>query len=120
MKIPSEMAGVSKHIATSSAMNPTLLLCLICSPICFVLSWMSGDFFRVGFFLAGLSPLAVGIWQIVRFTLIYPDRLQNDRHVENKMMISRFGSKNGDETLEVLLPATATVVDNPLLDESGR
>jgi len=114
---PAGIAGVSRHIATSSALNPALLLCAICSPICFTLSYFTDGLLRAGFFLAGITPLTIAAWQIVRFTLNDPDRLQNDRHVENKMLISRFGVRQGEVTHEVIIPPSGEQGPNPLAED---
>jgi hypothetical protein len=116
MKFPAEMAGVSKHIATTSAMNPTLLLCLICTPVGLGLTAVTTGVPRVALFVIAVLPMLLAIWQIILFTLSDRDRLHNEKHVENKMMISRLGVRIGDETQEIILPASGERVDNPMIE----
>jgi hypothetical protein len=67
-------------------MNPSLILCGIISPLSFALSaWTGGN----AYFVVGCVPLAITALQLFWFTVFDRDRLQNDRHVENKMLITR-------------------------------
>lgn len=108
--------GVSRHIATSSVLNPTLLLALICSPLSLWLASKSEDALRYLFFVVGVAPIAVGLWQIVKFTNGDPDRLQNDKHVENKMLIGLFGDKASGKPKEILIPHSGELIDNPEIE----
>ncbi len=103
--------SVAKHIATSSAMNPSLILCATVSPLCFALSaWTASN----GYFVAACVPLAIACFQIIWFTFFDRDRLQNDRHVENKMMIMRdqITINSPDGTRTITLPSSSVLTSN--------
>lgn len=67
-------------------MNPVLVLCMIICPLSLAASgglyW--GKLFVPAslFFVLGCSPVLVGLWQLVTFTVKDPDRLQREQHVE--------------------------------------
>ncbi|MFL6856981.1 MAG: hypothetical protein ACJ8EB_03630, partial [Allosphingosinicella sp.] len=100
---------------SSSAMNPTLLMILLCTPWAIPAAYLSqypANMFFMG--LAGLPPL-VGLLQIVFFTIFDRDRLQNDKHVENKMLIERIQGQLGDKAGEVTIDQSSPLSDNPRL-----
>jgi len=82
----SHLNSVAKGITTSSAMNPSLVLCLIMCPISLIAAcslFVAGKVVPGGlFFLLGVSPAAVAMWQLVKWTNSDPDRLQREDHVE--------------------------------------
>ena len=107
------LARVTKTVATSTALNPTLMLAALLGLPCFLLGFFSPVPISYLLDVCGVAVLVTAIWQIIRFTIHDPDRLQNDRHVENKMMISTLGGKFGDEKLEIAIPANAISTANP-------
>ncbi|GGE98297.1 hypothetical protein GCM10011404_34300 [Sphingomonas prati] len=56
--------------------------------------------------------------QVCYFTIMDPDRLQNEKHVEQKMMISRKINVIEDgKVSEILLPRHEQVIQNPGLED---
>jgi hypothetical protein len=59
-------------------------------------------------------PLIVFVVQVLYFTFTDPDRLQNDRHVEQKMRIQhQIAMKTGGKTITIDVPRDAALVENP-------
>ena len=115
------VAGVTKSIATSSALNPTLILCAICTPTMLTAAYFATEPLSLMFSTFAFFPPVIACWQIVRFTLSDTDRLQNERHVENKMIISQQGTRIGSADTDIMLPANEVLQGNPaLLEELGK
>lgn len=68
-------------------------------------------------FVLGAAPILFAILQIVWFTFTDPDRLQNESHIEKKMLLQRFGWKEAGKTREVAIGSDSARTNNPLLDE---
>jgi len=122
----SHLATMATRISTSSAMNPSLMLCLMVTPLCFL---AAGSLFHLAqvlpallFVLIGVVPLGIASWQLVRFTIRDPDRLQQERHIENKMLIQhRMGIKEDGQFREVPLALSDTLTGNPQVqDRAGE
>jgi len=63
-------------------------------------------------------PLIVFVAQVSYFTITNPDRLQNDRHVEQKMRIqNQIAMKTGGKTITIDVPRDAALIDNPKAGE---
>ena len=76
-------------------------------------NWGIGALSVFGCLVAG-APVSVTLWQIVRFTIRDADRLQHERHIEAKMMISqRIGMNSNGEVKEVEIPRSGVLIDNP-------
>lgn len=109
---------MAKGITASSAMNPTLLLCLMVCPVCFIgaislahfgLVWPAGVAALIGGW-----PLGIAGWQLIRFTKYDPDRLQQEQHVQNMTQIrNALAVKDGGELREVTVSDILT--SNPQL-----
>jgi hypothetical protein len=99
-------------------MNPSLILCATVTPLCFFLAAWSG---KGEFFAAACAPLAIASLQIAWFTIFDRDRLQNDRHVENKMMIVRdqIFVNSPDGSRAITLPATPVLTSNSAVIEAS-
>lgn len=110
-------ASVVEKISTSSAINPSLVMTAICVPCGSALAyWGTYPISAAGAAIAGLSVLS-GIIQIQWFTFRDPDRLQHDRHIERKMIIEqqRIGYRSQDGAIEVAVPDTTALIENPIL-----
>ena len=100
-------------------MNPALLaLLLVTLPSLILLPVANGDL-RYFFMLSAGLPIAVALWQIIRFTLKDPYQLRNDRHVE-RMTELRMGFQSEDGSLEIPMPADPLLIENPGLLEEGK
>lgn len=116
MKIREDLAGLYSQITTSSAISPALKLCAI-SPFALLFAILAPPELRMPMFLLGAAPIIFVILQVLWFTFVDADRLQNESHVEKKMLLQRFGWKEGGETREVAIEADAERINNPLLQE---
>lgn len=114
--IPTEnpsMAQVSKSLRTSSAVVPSLILTAICLPAGAIASVMSDPPLHFLFvFIALICPLAT-LLQIVFFTFADRDRLQNEEHVERKMMLTQMRPEFGDGTEVIEISKTDKLIANP-------
>lgn len=116
MKIREDLAGLYSQITTSSAINPALKLCAI-TPFALLFAILAPPELRTPMFILGTAPVVVVILQILWFTFADADRLQNEAHVEKKMILQRFGWREGGETREVAIETDAERINNPLLGE---
>ena len=103
-------------------MNPSLLLCLIVCPLAFggaiSLFHFKIVFGALLFTAIGFWPLGICGWQLIRFTLKDPDRLQREQHVENMLQIkSHLSVKDGGEIRQI--PITGELVGNPQLGNNA-
>lgn len=109
--------GVIRHFSTSSAVNPTLVATIVCA-VLGVPGIMFGPAAAQSIFTALIfAPLVVFLAQVVLFSLVDRDRLQNDRHVEQKMMIThKIGYMRDGEPAEMVLPKGELLTENPQLE----
>lgn len=116
MSVDPQFAQVTKRLRTSSAVVPALVLTAICTP-CGLLAarFFEGALTFACFVLAMLPPF-VAISQVIFFTFIDRDRLQNEDHVERKMMIAK---GIGDARGVILNPVQGHLTSNPEAD-GGR
>lgn len=112
-------AAASKHLASSSALNPTLSLSLVAVAGGYGLAYFAPPPMSYAAFVVGTLPVLIACWQIVRFTLIDPDRLQHDTHVENKMMISLIGENSDSGTKQIIIKNDTPMIDNPHISDGG-
>jgi hypothetical protein len=101
-------------------MNPTLLLCVITIPVCIATSgWLfvENAVAPASIILAfGCSPIAIALWQIVRFTKTDPDRLQREEHNENMLQIRHgLSVKQGNMIIE--MPISNQLTENPKIED---
>ncbi|WDF71475.1 hypothetical protein [Novosphingobium sp. KACC 22771] len=118
---PSQLSTIGLKLVTSSAMNPTLLLCLISMTICVPVSGFL--FIRdlpipASVLLAiGAAPLSVGLWQLIKFTNKDPDRLQREEHNENMLQIRNgLSVKEGGHIIHH--PLSQNLTDNPQVNDN--
>jgi len=117
--IPNEASwgAVLRHISTSSAVNPAMLVCIASMIFGFLgLEFAPTDVNWV-FIILILFPLVIFSAQIILFSLVDRDRLQNDKHVEQKMMISKqvIGEMRDGKPIEIRLPKNEQQSPNPQL-----
>ncbi|MBW4329335.1 hypothetical protein KY084_00385 [Stakelama sp. CBK3Z-3] len=115
----SSLAEITKSLRTSSAVVPALILTGICLPICAAAAAFvppPGNYFFLG--LALLCPLAT-LLQIVFFTFVDRDRLQNESHVERKMMLAQMRPEIGDSSAVLEAEANDRLIANPSAEEDG-
>ena len=121
MKGLGNWAEISRSISSSSAMNPALLTVLLTTgPSLIILPFVPPP---VAFFLmaTAAAPVAVTLWQIVKFTNRDPWQLRNDRHVE-RMTELRLGRRSDDGYEDLIIPPGGALVENPAIthDEGER
>jgi len=116
MKIREDLAGLYSQITTSSAISPALKLCAV-SPFALLFSLFAPPQLQTPMFVLGAAPIGFVILQVLWFTFTDADRLQNESHVEKKMLLQRFGWKQDGETKEVAIEPDAERINNPLLAE---
>jgi hypothetical protein len=115
MKDINGIAGVTRSIATSSVINPTLILSAICTPLALSAGYFSDGLIKLFFLIFAAIPPGLACWQIIKFTKQDPDRLQNERHVENKMMISQMGARIGSDGKDMPVEIGGKLESNPAL-----
>lgn len=116
MKGMGGVARVTKTLASRSSMNPTLILVALVVPLSLTLGFMSSGVPQIFFLgLAGLIVL-VGLLQIVGFSIFAPHRLDDHKHVENKLLIAQMEARIGQGDQILMLPDEGGELDgNPLL-----
>ena len=112
------LATLATRITTSSAMNPSLIMCLIAVPLCFGLAGAMFLTDRIWpallFIVLGGIPAAIACWQLVFFTIKDPDRLQREQHVEKKMLIQQqIGIRTQDGMKEIPIALSPMLTGNP-------
>lgn len=106
--------GVIRHISTSSAVNPTLVASIAAMVLGVGGLTIGPASASLVFAILTLAPLTVFLCQVIFFTFVDRDRLQNDKHVEQKMLISRgIGSMINGKPVEFQIPADSPIVSNP-------
>lgn len=111
---------MAARMSTSSAMNPGLLFCLLVCPLCSVGAislfhfglWIPASIFT----LMSCFPVAIVGWQLIRFTIKDPDRLQRDEHLQRMFELrSTVGIKDDGELKEITI--NGELEENPALEE---
>lgn len=99
-------------------MNPALILCLIVCPLALL---GSGSLFHFGqpvpaslMALIACWPLGIAGWQLIRFTVRDPDRLQREQHVENMLQIRNHLAIKADDAITEI-PLSTDLIGNPRL-----
>jgi hypothetical protein len=117
VKIPGydSAAGMTKSVATSSALNPILTLSAICTPIALGIAAWFDQWSNPALIGLAVTPPLVAVLQIILFTFLDRDRLQSERHVETKMVLNQMSNQIGDKdgTITVLNQAP---INNPSLE----
>lgn len=115
----SHLSTMARRLTTSSAMNPSLMLCLMVSPLSLAIS--SGLFFAhavlpaVLFISVGFAPVAVSLWQLVKFTNGDASRLQDGEHNEEMYRLSQsIGVRENDIITE--RPISGNLIGNPKIE----
>ena len=117
----SKIAGMSKTIATSSALNPGLFLSLVTMPIGATAAlWTTNPILAMIFASVAVAPPIIVLFQIVFFTIWDRDRLHNEKHIEKKMLIQRMPSEIGDRANAIPIATDSVLENNPALVERGN
>ena len=121
MKLPDNqhLAQITKRLRTSSAVVPALIFTAIAVPAG-VTGLIVGAPSLSGFFQALIGmPIALTALQIVFFTLFDRDRLQNEEHIERKMLLSGLRPQLGDSQSTIDLSSEEKLVENPALGKQA-
>ncbi len=111
------LGSFSKHVASSSALNPTLLLSVLAVAGGYTLTYLMPPPLTYVAFTVGTLPVLIGCWQIVKFTNGDTDRLQHDTHVERKMLISLMGENSENGTRQVIIDHDSPLSENPQIKD---
>jgi hypothetical protein len=107
------LAQITKRLKSSSAVVPALLLTLICTPTGALAARFSPEPINLVFLgMAIIAPLLTAV-QIAFFTIWDRDRLQNEDHVERKMIITRTAPELGSASTVIELVDVAELTANP-------
>ncbi|HTG38179.1 hypothetical protein [Sphingomonas sp.] len=113
------MAQVTKSLKTSSAVVPALLLTAICLPLgALAAAFVPAPVSYLFVALALICPIAT-LLQIVFFTFFDRDRLQNEEHVERKMMLTQMRSEIGDSNAVIEAKPAEMLIANPSAAEGN-
>ena len=120
MKGLGNWAEISRSISSSSAMNPALLTVLLATVPSLILLPLVPPPVTYFLMITAAAPMAVALWQIVRFTNRDPSQLRNDKHVE-RMTELKLGRRNDNGYEEWILPANGPLIENPAIEnEEGE
>jgi hypothetical protein len=121
IKPTDHLTELSKSLRTSSATSPALILTAICTPIALLLAFFSDPPLQYFFSAAAALPLALASLQILFFSFFDRDRLHNESHIENKMIIGRIEPQLGDANRTITLSPNGDLADNPAqLEDQSR
>jgi hypothetical protein len=120
IKPTDHLTELSKSLRTSSATTPALILTAICAPIALLLAFFSEPPLQYFFLLAAAVPVLVTVMQILLFSFVDRDRLHNENHIENKMIIGRIEPQLGDAHRTITLPPNGNLSENPAQIEDQR
>lgn len=111
------LAELTKSLKSSSAAVPSLLYTLIVTPISLFASFYSPPPMQYAFALIAAFPVVITGFQISFFSIADKDRLQNEEHVEKKMMISRMTPQIGDAHSTIEIQDDQELIENPAAGE---
>jgi hypothetical protein len=112
-----QLGEITKRLKTSSAVVPILIFDAICVPIGIAgMIYTSADASSFFGWLAGGPVVLTGL-QISFFTLFDRDRLQNEDHVERKMLIGQLEPQFGDSHSNITIDHKEPLVGNPANEE---
>jgi hypothetical protein len=102
-------------LRTKSAANPALVFAAIC-----LAGGLGGAIFvdpPLSYFFVGIAVLGalVAAIQIVYFTIFDRDRLQDEEHIENKLLIQALQPMLGDSENVIEVEAAPVLSENPKL-----
>ena len=111
--------GVLRQMNTSSAVNPTRIATIVALVVGAPCLAVSAPETRWIFAVIVLLPLVTFLCQIIVFTLYDRDRLQNDRHVEQKMIIqNQITLKHPEGKGASHVQLSGALIENPRATES--
>ncbi|HEX8525431.1 hypothetical protein [Allosphingosinicella sp.] len=118
MKLPENqhLAEITKRLRTSSAVVPSLLFAAIALPTGAAGLMFGKENTQPVFIGILLLPMLLTFGQIVFFTIFDRDRLQNEDHVERKMLIGQARSEMGDANSVIELETGGKLIGNPAVE----
>lgn len=115
-----QIAQIVKQFKISSAIVPGLALAGIAIPVgCVGAIWASESAATLFSWIA-LVGIAIPALQILFFSLMDRDRLQNEEHVEKKLIIASGKAVIGDRDSIIDIEPTGDLVENPKLEGGAR
>lgn len=108
------LAQITKRLNTSSALVPSLILSAIGVTLAVGGFLIAPDDLKAIVAGVGVIPLILSCIQIIWFSMFDRDRLQNETHVENKMLIARMPSALGDKDTIIHGDRHTKLIDNPM------
>lgn len=110
--------GVIRQMSTSSAVNPMLIASIVAIVFGAPALMFGPEETRLFFAALIFLPLVAFVLQVAIFTIVDRDRLQNDRHVEQKMLIqNQITLKRSGKTVTIDIPPNGALIDNPRATE---
>ena len=112
-----QIGQILKTFKSSSAAIPGLYYLALTTPLSLGASLVAPE--PLNYFFAGLAALPVAIvgLQISFFSVFDRDRLQNEEHVEKKLIIAQGKTLIGDKNAVVDMVDQGQLVDNPALED---
>lgn len=111
-----QIGQITKTFRTSSAAVPALILSTIFGPICVVGAILAPEPLNIYLGCGAVGSFALPALQILFFTAFDRDRLQNEEHVENKLLIAQGKPILGDRGGIVDIEPTGDTIENPALE----
>ena len=112
----SHLNGLGKGITTRSAMNPTLMLAFITTPLGIISATtlcICGQYVAAAISAAFAAvPVAIAAYQLVRWTNTDPSRLQDHQHVENMYQLQHAIAVKDGDTVRAF-EVSSQLIDNP-------
>lgn len=111
---------IIKSLRSSSGVNPALILAALClggGVLGAVFADTSYSRLFAGVVIVGVAVAAL---QILFFTVFDRDRLHENKHVENKMMINRITPVLGDSDNVIELTSDKIAIENPSAKGEGH
>ena len=115
-----QVGQITKTFKSSSAAVPSLIAGGMFGPISIVGSLLAQEPLNLVLAGIGIVALALPALQIAYFTFTNPDRLQNEEHVENKLLIAQGKMVRGDGRTMVDVDISSAPVENPALEDSSN
>lgn len=115
----SNFGQIINSLRSSSGVNPALIFAALCLSGGISGAVFADSSYSILFGSVISIGVAVAAFQILFFTIFDRDRLHENRHVENKMMISRITPVLGDSENMIELTSDQIAIENPSAKGEG-
>ena len=114
------IAEVTKRLKTSSAVVPTLIYDAIVLPSGVAGLLIAPERLSLFFEISIASAVVLTVSQIALFSLFDRDRLQNEDHIERKMILQQIRPQIGDASTTIDIVEGSPISNPLLLDGESR